>query len=698
MAGMVGLQTSHRYGNATMLQATSCSASATAGPTATPARSRPTPRAGPSCMSTSSRRRSAVSSTPISASSPTPRRRSTSSSRSRRSGKAGKLRERRPGRPRARTASAHAAQDPFRRCADQAAARLRGHERGVRPRHLLRQRHRPVADRRRAVPASSTSRATGSTAARPARSAGRCQPRSACAPPIRRRKIVALSGDYDFQFMIEELAVGAQYKLPYLHVVVNNSYLGLIRQAQRGFDMDYQVSCRFENINAPELGVYGVDHVAVAEGLGCKAMRVTDPNHAQAAFATAREWMAEYKVPVVIEFILERVTNIAMGTEIDKINEFEEFLDLPLDDAPANRPRRLGQAAAGLTGRIDRAEICRQPHHAVHELPFLDRFAAAKAAGFKGVEYLFPYDFDRPSARAALEHGLTRCCTTCPPATGRRRARHRHPADRVDDFRLGVAAPSTTPGRLIAAAQLPGRHRAGRCRRARAQRALVGNLRFAATEFKQRAGLTLLIEPINTFDIPGFYLNRTAQALDILDEVGARATRSCSTTSTTRSSMEGELASDGGRSTWPASVTSSWPTTRVAMSPGRARSTTSSCSRHLDRHRLRRLDRLRIQAAHDHHRGRAGLASSGWRSSPALAVHDTPSPQPSSAGGRGSHPSPAGRASHSSLSRLRERVGVRLCTVPQPPSRRGNLQPGIDIPQARLHRPRHHGAHRWPVI
>ena len=67
------------------------------------------------------------------------------------------------------------------------------------------------------------------------------------------REIVALSGDYDFQFLIEELAVGAQFKLPYIHVVVNNSYLGLIRQAQRGFDMDFQVSCRSTNINAPEL-------------------------------------------------------------------------------------------------------------------------------------------------------------------------------------------------------------------------------------------------------------------------------------------------------------------------------------------------------------------------------------------------------------------------------------------------------------
>jgi tartronate-semialdehyde synthase len=148
------------------------------------------------------------------------------------------------------------------------------------------------------------------------------------------REIVALSGDYDFQFLIEELAVGAQFKLPYIHVVLNNSYLGLIRQAQRGFDMDYHVQLSFENINSPEIGSYGVDHVAVAEGLGCKAIRVTDPSKAQDAFRTARELMAEHKVPVVVEFILERVTNIAMGTEIDGVVEFEDILDLPSDPPP----------------------------------------------------------------------------------------------------------------------------------------------------------------------------------------------------------------------------------------------------------------------------------------------------------------------------------------------------------------------------
>jgi tartronate-semialdehyde synthase len=139
------------------------------------------------------------------------------------------------------------------------------------------------------------------------------------------RKVVAISGDYDFQFMIEELAVGAQFKLPYIHVVVNNSYLGLIRQAQRNFDMDYCVQLSFENINAPELNGYGVDHVAVVEGLGCKALRVTHPDDIAPAFARAKELMDQFKVPVVVEVILERVTNIAMGTEINNVTEFEDL-------------------------------------------------------------------------------------------------------------------------------------------------------------------------------------------------------------------------------------------------------------------------------------------------------------------------------------------------------------------------------------
>ena len=141
------------------------------------------------------------------------------------------------------------------------------------------------------------------------------------------RKIVALSGDYDFQFMIEELAVGAQFKLPYIHMLVNNSYLGLIRQSQRGFAMDYCVQLGFDNINAEPGDAaaqgYGVDHVKVVEGLGCQVIRVHRQEEIAPAIRQAEAWMAQYQVPVVIEVILERVTNIAMGTEIDNVVEFE---------------------------------------------------------------------------------------------------------------------------------------------------------------------------------------------------------------------------------------------------------------------------------------------------------------------------------------------------------------------------------------
>lgn len=147
--------------------------------------------------------------------------------------------------------------------------------------------------------------------------------------------IVALSGDYDFQFMIEELAVGAQHKLPYIHVLVNNAYLGLIRQSQRGFNMDFQVDLAFENINADEGSEagYGVDHVAVAEAMGCKALRVRRPEEFQAAFEEAKRLAKEHQVPVVLEFILERVTNISMGAEIDNVIEFEELAERN-EDAP----------------------------------------------------------------------------------------------------------------------------------------------------------------------------------------------------------------------------------------------------------------------------------------------------------------------------------------------------------------------------
>ena len=157
------------------------------------------------------------------------------------------------------------------------------------------------------------------------------------------RTVVGLCGDYDFQFLIEELAVGAQFRLPLVVVLVNNSYLGLIRQSQRGFDMDFCVQLAFDNMNVddPALKGYGMDHAKVVEGMGCQALRVTDPDQLQGSLLRAKALAQELRVPVVVECILEKVTNIAMGTEIDKINEFE--------DIDCRHPAgREGLVAAGL--------------------------------------------------------------------------------------------------------------------------------------------------------------------------------------------------------------------------------------------------------------------------------------------------------------------------------------------------------------
>jgi len=158
-----------------------------------------------------------------------------------------------------------------------------------------------------------------------------------------------------------------------------------------------------------------------------------------------------------------------------------------------------------------------------NEVPFLDRFERAAKAGFRAVEFLFPYAYDAKEIRTRLDdHGLTLVLHNLPAGNwdAGERGIACHP-DRVEEFRSGVAraieyAKALGVGQLNC---LAGKAPAG-VDDATLRQTLVANLRYAAAELK-KAGLKLLIEPINTFDIPGFYLNRTAQAIAILDEVGA---------------------------------------------------------------------------------------------------------------------------------------------------------------------------------
>jgi hydroxypyruvate isomerase len=157
------------------------------------------------------------------------------------------------------------------------------------------------------------------------------------------------------------------------------------------------------------------------------------------------------------------------------------------------------------------------------EHPFLDRFEHAARAGFDAVEFLFPYAFDAGEIKQRLgANGLKLVLHNLPAGDwdAGERGIACHP-ERVAEFRAGVAegiryAQTLGVGQLNC---LIGKAPAGVAGEV-LRKTVVDNLRHAAAELK-RAGLNLLVEPINTFDIPGFYLSGTAQALSLLDEVGA---------------------------------------------------------------------------------------------------------------------------------------------------------------------------------
>ena len=158
-----------------------------------------------------------------------------------------------------------------------------------------------------------------------------------------------------------------------------------------------------------------------------------------------------------------------------------------------------------------------------NEVDFLDRFGAASKAGFKGVEYLFPYEYGKDELAEKLDrNGLAQVLHNLPAGdwNAGERGIACHP-DRVNEFQDGVGKAIEYAGALgcrqvnCLAGIAPERVDVDVLRET-----FVSNLGFAATKLDQ-AGIRLLIEPINTRDIPGFYLCRTAQARDIIGEIGS---------------------------------------------------------------------------------------------------------------------------------------------------------------------------------
>jgi len=130
-------------------------------------------------------------------------------------------------------------------------------------------------------------------------------------------EVVGIVGDYSFQYMVEELAVAAQYDVPYVLIMLNNEYLGLIRQAEIPFDMNFEVDIHYDE--------FGTDNVKIMEAYGCSGRRVFDPAEVRDALEWARKEARSTSRPVLVEIMIEREANTPHGPAIDAVKEFEEL-------------------------------------------------------------------------------------------------------------------------------------------------------------------------------------------------------------------------------------------------------------------------------------------------------------------------------------------------------------------------------------
>ncbi|MEJ2856280.1 MULTISPECIES: glyoxylate carboligase [unclassified Saccharothrix] len=130
-------------------------------------------------------------------------------------------------------------------------------------------------------------------------------------------EVVGIVGDYSFQFLVEELAVGAQYDVPFVLIMLNNEYLGLIRMAEDhgGYDMKYEVDIHYDT--------NGSDNVKIMEAYGCSGTRVTEPGRIRESLEWARKEAERTSRPVLVEIMIEREGNTANGTSIAAMREYE---------------------------------------------------------------------------------------------------------------------------------------------------------------------------------------------------------------------------------------------------------------------------------------------------------------------------------------------------------------------------------------
>jgi tartronate-semialdehyde synthase len=128
-------------------------------------------------------------------------------------------------------------------------------------------------------------------------------------------EVVGVVGDYSFQFLVEELAVAAQYDVGFVLIMLNNEYLGLIRQAETGYEMNFEVDIHYDTI--------GTNNVKIMEAYGCSGTRVHEPGEIRTSLEWARKEAERTSRPVLVEIMIEREGNAAMGAALDAVREFE---------------------------------------------------------------------------------------------------------------------------------------------------------------------------------------------------------------------------------------------------------------------------------------------------------------------------------------------------------------------------------------
>jgi len=142
-----------------------------------------------------------------------------------------------------------------------------------------------------------------------------------CARPD--KPVVAVVGDNSFQFPMEELAVAARYRIPFVIVMVHSEYPGQLRQTGLGYDVGDVVD-----------GEGGIDHVKLMEAFGCPARRVERPGEIAGALRWATLEAEATQLPVLVEVMVEREADAALGASLDTITEFEPVPVLVPVEAP----------------------------------------------------------------------------------------------------------------------------------------------------------------------------------------------------------------------------------------------------------------------------------------------------------------------------------------------------------------------------